>query len=279
METKKENYELKIRPVKSNLFLNVEELWRYRELFYIFAWRDIKVRYKQTVLGIIWALLQPITSMFIFTIFFGKIAQISSDGLPYSLFVLTGLIFWNFFSNTLTHASNSLVENENIIKKIYFPRLILPLSAIATNLIDFGISFILLLLVSLYFGYVPSLFTLIIVPIGIIIASLGAAGIGLFLSAFNVKYRDVRYILPFFIQLLIFLTPVIYPLSIVGHLNRLVIAINPIAGAIESTRKVISGSTIIDYQVLTISLVSSILLFTIGLFYFRATERFFADIL
>ena len=279
METKKENYELKIRPVKSNLFLNVEELWRYRELFYIFAWRDIKVRYKQTVLGIIWALLQPITSMFIFTIFFGKIAQISSDGLPYSLFVLTGLIFWNFFSNTLTHASNSLVENENIIKKIYFPRLILPLSAIATNLIDFGISFILLLLVSLYFGYVPSLLTLIIVPIGIIIASLGAAGIGLFLSAFNVKYRDVRYILPFFIQLLIFLTPVIYPLSIVGHLNRLVIAINPIAGAIESTRKVISGSTIIDYQVLTISLVSSILLFTIGLFYFRATERFFADIL
>lgn len=271
--------EVKIKPIRTNVFLNLDELWRYRELFYIFAWRDIKVRYKQTVLGIAWALLQPITSMFIFTIFFGKIAKISSDGLPYSLFVLIGLIFWGFFSNTLTHASNSLIENEGIIKKVYFPRLILPLSTIITGLIDFGISFILLLLVTFYFGYVPSPLALVIVPIGVIIASLGAAGIGLFLSAFNVKYRDVRYILPFFIQLLIFLTPVIYPLSIVGHTNKLLIAINPITGVIESARKVISGSAMIDYQVLAISFLSSIFLFIFGLFYFRKTERFFADII
>ncbi len=274
-----DGYEMKIRPIKTNVFLNIEELWRYRELFYIFAWRDIKVRYKQTILGITWVLLQPIASMFIFTVFFGKLAKISSDGLPYSLFVLIGLIFWGFFSNTLTHAANSLVENEGIIKKIYFPRLILPLSAITTNLVDFGISFILLLLIAFYFGYVPSLLTIVIIPLGLIITSLGAAGLGLFLAAFNVKYRDVRYILPFFIQLLIFLTPVIYPLSIVGHLNRLVIAVNPIAGVIESARKVISGSTSIDYQILAISLISSILLFTAGLAYFRSTEKFFADII
>lgn len=274
-----DNYEIKIRPIRTNVFLNISELWRYRELFYIFAWRDIKVRYKQTVLGITWALLQPITSMFIFTVFFGKLAKIPSDGLPYSLFVLVGLVFWGFFSGTLTHASNSLVENEGIIKKTYFPRLILPLSAIATGLVDFGISFILLLLVAFYYGHVPSLFSLVIIPLGLAIASLGAAGLGLFLAAFNVKYRDVRYILPFFIQTLIFLTPVIYPLSIVGHLNRLIIAINPIAGVIESARKVISGSILIDYQVLVISAVSSILLFIIGLYYFRSTERFFADII
>lgn len=274
-----ENYEIKIKPIKTNVFLNLNELWRYRELFYIFAWRDIKVRYKQTILGIAWALLQPISSMFIFTVFFGKIAKISSDGLPYSLFVLTGLIFWGFFSNTLTHASNSLIENEGIIKKVYFPRLILPLSTIITGLVDFGISFILLLLVAFYFGYIPSLWTFVIIPLGIIIASLGTAGLGLFLAALNVRYRDVRYILPFFIQLLIFLTPVIYPLSIVGRLNRLAIAINPIAGVIESARKVISGSIIIDYQILSISLVSSILLFITGLIYFRSTEKFFADII
>jgi len=162
---------------------------------------------------------------------------------------------------------------------VYFPRLILPLSTIITGLVDFGISFIFLLLVVFYFGYVPSIWTLVIIPLGIVIASLSTAGLGLFLAALNIKYRDVRYILPFFIQLLIFLTPVIYPLSIVGHLNRLAIAINPIAGVIESTRKVITGSILIDYQVLVISLTSSIILFIAGLIYFRSTEKFFADII
>jgi lipopolysaccharide transport system permease protein len=276
---KTEGYEIKIKPIRTNVFLNFNELWRYRELFYIFAWRDIKVRYKQTVLGILWVLIQPVGSMIIFTVFFGKLAKIPSNGLPYSLFVLIGLTFWGFFSNTLSHASNSLIENEGIIKKIYFPRLILPLSAITTSLVDFGISFVLLLLVGLCFGYIPSLPSFVIIPLGLIISSLGAVGIGLFLAAFNVKYRDVRYILPYFIQLLIFLTPVIYPLSIVGNVNRLVIAINPIAGVIESARRVLTGSTFVDYQVLAISLVSSIILFILGLAYFRATERFFADII
>jgi len=274
-----DNYELKVRPIKTNVFLNIKELWRYRELFYIFAWRDIKVRYKQTILGIAWAVLQPVTSTFIFTVFFGKFIKIPSEGLPYSLFVLIGLVYWSFFSGTLTHASNSLIENEGIIKKVYFPRLILPLSTIATGLIDFGISFILSLLVGLYFGYFPSPLAIIIIPLGLVIASLGAVGAGLFLTSINVKYRDVRYALPFFIQILIFVTPVIYPLSIVGSVNRLVIAINPIVGVIESARKVISGSGVIDYQVLAVSAISSILLFVAGLYYFRTTEKFFADII
>lgn len=272
------DYELKIRPEKFDFSVNFKEIWRYRELFYIFAWRDIKVRYKQTVLGIAWALLQPITSMFIFTFFFGKLAKIPSGDLPYSLFVLIGLVFWGFFSGTLSHASNSLVENENIIKKVYFPRLILPLSAIVSGLIDFGIAFVLLLLVALYFGYIPSLLSIIIIPLGLIIASLGAAGLGLFLAAFNVKYRDVRYILPFFIQTLLFLTPVIYPSSIIGSRYRLIMAINPMAGVIESARSVISGSINVNYQTLIISAISAILFFVIGLLYFRSTERFFADI-
>ena len=272
-------YEIKIKPIQTSHLLNIPELWRYRELFYIFAWRDIKVRYKQTLLGIAWALLQPVGSMIIFTIFFGKLAKIPSNDLPYSLFVLIGLAFWGFFLNTISHAANSLIENEGIIKKIYFPRQILPLSVITTSLADFGISFLLLLLMGFYFGYIPSSASLFIIPLGLLISSLGAAGIGLFLAAFNVKYRDVRYILPYFTQLLIFLTPVIYPLSIVGRLNRLVIAINPVAGVIESARKVLTGSVFVDYQVLAVSFISSIVLFILGLTYFRATEKFFADII
>ena len=259
--------------------MNINELWRYRELLYIFAWRDIKVRYKQTILGIAWAILQPVTSTFIFTVFFGKFVKIPSEGLPYPLFVLIGLIYWGFFSGVLTHASNSLIENEGIIKKIYFPRLILPLSTIATGLVDFGISLILTLLVTLYFGYIPSLLAIVIVPLGLLIASLGSVGAGLFLASINVKYRDVRYALPFFIQILIFVTPVIYPLSIVGRVNRLIIAINPIVGVIESARNVISGSGVADFQILAVSAISSVIFFVVGLYYFRATERFFADII
>jgi lipopolysaccharide transport system permease protein len=274
-----DNYEVKIEPIKTKVFLNVKELWRYRELFYIFAWRDIKVRYKQTVLGIGWVLLQPIASMFIFTNFFGKFVKIPSDGLPYSLFVLVGLVYWGFFSGILSRAANSLVDNEGIIKKIYFPRLILPLSAVSTGLVDFGISFILVILFALYFGYIPSLLSFIIIPLGLIIASLGATGLGLIGASFNVKYRDIRFILPFFIQTLIFLTPVIYPLSTLGLSNHLIMAVNPIAGVIESARRVISGSTAIDYQVLAISAISAILLFTIGLRLFRSSEKLFADII
>ena len=258
--------------------LDFSELWKYKELFFVFAWRDIKVRYKQTILGVTWALIQPLLSMFIFTVFFGDFAKIPSGSLPYPLFVLTGLTFWGFFSGILSASSGSLIANEGIVKKIYFPREILPLSTIGTNLVDFIVSFILLLLISLYFNFVPNYLIFLILPLGIAIGILGAGGLGLFLSALNIKYRDIRYALPFFIQIMVFLTPVIYPTTIMRPFFRYLIALNPMTGVIESARLIFAGSTAIDWQILAISGVSSLLIFILGLYYFRSTERFFADL-
>jgi len=267
-----------IKSQNSPLSLNFEELWRYRELFYIFAWRDIKVRYKQTALGAVWAVFQPLISTFIFTIFFGRLAKIPSGGLPYSLFVLCGLVFWNFFSQGLTHASNSLIENEHIVKKVYFPRLILPLSSIVTSFIDFSISLIMMLIFSISLGHIPSLMFIPIVFLGLLIASVGAGGLGLLLSSFNVKYRDVRYILPFFIQTMLFLTPVIYPTTIVRSSNKYLMGLNPISGVIEAVRATFSVVPVIDWTLLGISAGSAVICFIVGLIYFRQTEAFFADI-
>lgn len=270
--------EIIIKPKTSNFFLDLSEIFRYHELLYIFAWRDIKVRYKQTVLGIIWAVLQPIVTMIIFTIFFGNLAKIPSENMPYSLFVLIGLVFWTFFSGSLSHASNSLVDNESIVKKIYFPKIILPISSIITSSIDFGINFIILLLFAIFLGFFPSPWIILVVPLSLMLASITIAGLGLFLSSFNVKYRDVRYILPFFIQILMFLTPVIYPLSIVSPINRYIMAINPMTSVIESVRLVFSKGGMIDPNLILISVVSAVFIFVVGLIYFRRTERFFADI-
>jgi len=270
--------EVVIKPKRKWLLVDFPELWRYRELFYIFAWRDIKVRYKQTMLGALWALFQPLSQMFIFTIFFGRLAQVPSGELPYSLFVLVGLVFWGFFSGILINASNSLVENESVIKKVYFPRIILPLSKIVSNFVDFLIAFVLLLAVIFYYGFSPNSLILLILPLGLIITALGTGGLGLLLSAVNVKYRDVRYILPFFIQILIFLSPVIYPTIIMRPFYRYVMALNPMTGVIESMRTIITGSSVVNWNMLGISMLSATMLFIIGLYYFRATERFFADI-
>lgn len=270
--------EIVIKPQDTSLFLDFSEIWRYHELLYIMAWRDIKVRYKQTALGIAWAILQPIITMIIFTIFFGKLAKIPSGELPYSLFVLCGLVFWTFFSGALTHASSSMIDNEGIVKKIYFPKIILPISSIVTSSIDFVINFIILIIFALFLGFIPSLWVFLIVPSALILASVTIAGMGLFMSSFNVKYRDVRYILPFFIQILMFITPVIYPLSIVSPTNRYIMAINPMTSVIESVRLVFSGGSFIDPLLLLISFFSAGCIFLIGLIYFRRTERFFADI-
>jgi len=268
-----------IQPKPKWALLDLSEIWHYRELFYVLVWRDIKVRYKQTLLGASWAIFQPLSSMLIFTIFFGNFAKIPSGTLPYSLFVLTGLVFWTFFSGVLSAASNSLITNEDIVKKVYFPREILPISTIGTNFLDFIISFIILLLVSFYFHFVPGILVFAIVPLGIIIAAFGSVGLGLLLSAFNVRYRDVRYVLPFFIQMMIFLTPVIYPTSIMRPSFRYIIALNPMTGVIEAVRSVFAGTGITNWSILGISAASSVVLFVVGLLYFKATERFFADII
>lgn len=270
--------EIVIKPKSKWMFIDLFEIWRYRELFYIFAWRDIKVRYKQTYLGIAWALFQPLVSMVIFTVFFGRLAKIPSGDLPYSLFVLCGLVFWGFFSGALTHASNSLVDNENIIKKIYFPRMILPFSAIITSLIDFAVSLFVFLVFAAILGRLPNLMFIPVLFIGLLVASLGASGLGLFLSSFNVKYRDVRYILPFFVQIMLFLTPVIYPTTIVRESNKYIMALNPMTGVIEAVRSTFSVNMQTDWLLLGLSSLSAVIIFIIGLAYFRKTESFFADI-
>lgn len=274
-----EGHEIIIKPHKTNFYLDISEVWRYRELFYIFAWRDIKVRYKQTLFGITWVIMQPFVSMIIFTIFFGNLAKIPSGKLPYPLFVLCGLVFWTFFSTALSSASASLTSSENIIKKVYFPKVILPVSTIVTASVDLLINISLLFIVSLYFLYIPPLATIPIMIIGYLITSLTATGLGLFFSALNVKYHDVRFILPFFIQILLFLTPVIYPTSLLKSVSKIIFAINPMTGVIESLRAVISGNMNIDYLILSISALASIIIFLLGLGYFNATEKLIADII
>jgi lipopolysaccharide transport system permease protein len=268
-----------IKPNRNPLAFNLKELWNFRELFYTFAWRDIKVRYKQTFLGILWAIIQPVLSTFIFTVFFGNLAKVPSGDLPYSLFVFTGLVYWNFFSSSLTNAASSLISNEGIINKIYFPRLILPLSSVVTGAVDFFINLILLIIASFYFGFPPSLFALFIIPLGFLITFIAASGLGILLSSINIKYRDVRYIVPFFIQLLIYLSPVIYPTSILKESNRLIMALNPMTGVIEAVRSTISNTLVLDWTHLSISVIAAIILFLTGIIYFRNTEKFFADLI
>ncbi len=270
--------EIIIRPKQVWKLIDIAEIWNFRELLYIFAWRDIKVRYKQTILGILWVIFQPLVTMVIFTFFFGKMAKIPSGELPYSLFVLCGLVFWNFFSGSLSHASDSLVANEGIIKKVYFPKVLLPLSAVITGFADLFINLILLFIFAIFLGITVHPIGLIIFPLVIFLTSISSMGLGLMLSSFNVKYRDVRYILPFFIQILLFVTPIIYPLSIVSPTNRIIMAVNPMTSVVEAVRFVFSPTYMLKGELIIVSLISSIFIFIFGLWYFRKTEDFFADI-
>lgn len=267
-----------IKPKANPFFINFKEIWKYKELFYIFSWRDIKVRYKQTVIGIAWAVFQPLTTMFIFTIFFGRLAKIPSGDLPYSLFVLCGLVFWNFFSDSLTRASNSLVENESIVKKIYFPRMVLPFASVVTSFIDFSINITILLIYTFILGYHPSILILLILPLGIILSAIASAGIGMFLASINAKYRDVRYVLPFFIQLMMFVSPIIYPTTIVRPENKFILAFNPITGIVEALRVVLSGSVNVEWYMLGIAAISAIVCLIVGIYSFQINEKFFADV-
>jgi len=268
-----------IRPPKGLVELNLAELWQYRELLMIFAWRDIKVRYKQTIMGIAWAIFQPLFTMIIFTIFFGNLAKIPSDGVPYPIFVYSGLLFWTYFSSSLTNASNCMVENESIIKKIYFPRLLLSISATVTPIIDFCFAFVVFLGLMVIFRFMPNIWGLLIVPLLLLISMVTASGVGLFLASVNVKYRDVRYILPFFIQIMMFVTPVIYPVSIIPEAYKWVAFLNPMTGVINSARILILGDGVIDWFGIYVSSICAILYFVLGVMYFRKTERFFADII
>ncbi|MCK5021951.1 MAG: ABC transporter permease [Candidatus Pacebacteria bacterium] len=266
-----------LKPKKTFSWNDFKEIWEYRELAYFFAWRDIKVRYKQTFVGIAWAVFQPFMAMVVFSIFFGGLAKMPSDGIPYPIFVYSGLLFWQFFSSALSETSNSLVGNANIITKVYFPRLILPISGIVTKFVDFGIASLILVGLMFYYNFTPSPIILLVLPLLLFITFITAVGGGLFLAAINVKYRDVRYILPYFIQMLLFVTPVIYPASITGKWSVL-LAINPMTGVIKTSRAALFGNAPINWELLGISLVAVLILLVIGIVFFKKTERYFADI-
>jgi len=267
-----------IRPKKTFSLNDLRELWQYRELLYFFTWRDLKVRYKQTAIGAAWAILQPFITMVIFSVFFGKLAQVPSDGVPYPIFVYTGLLFWQFFSSALSDTANVLIGNQSIITKVYFPRLILPVSGVITKFVDFTISSLILVGLMAYYGYMPHLMGFLLVPILLLMTFAASVGGGLVLAAINVKYRDVRYALPFFIQILLFITPVIYPASIAGKWSWL-LAFNPMTGVIQSARAILLGTTILNWNLLGLSSIVCLVVLVVGVIYFKRVERYFADIL
>ncbi len=269
--------ELVIKPKKKFSLEDIKEIWDFRELFYFFTWRDLKVRYKQTVIGIMWAVFQPFMTMVVFSIFFGKLAKIPSDNIPYPIFVYVGLLIWQFFSSSLSDTSDCLVQNKSIITKVYFPRIILPFSAILTKFVDFFIASVILIFLMFYYHFLPHLAGLFILPLLLFISFLAASGGGLILASINVKYRDVRYVLPFFIQMLLFVTPVIYPASIAGKYAWL-LSLNPMTGVIKAAQAAILGNTPINWTLLFISFVMSLCLFVVGFLYFKKTEKYFADV-
>lgn len=270
--------ELIIRPRKTISLKDLTEIWDYRGLLYFFTWRDLKVRYKQTAIGVMWAIFQPVMTMIVFTVVFGKLAKIPSDNIPYPIFVYVGLLIWQFFSSSLSEVSDCLVANKAIITKVYFPRLILPFSAVLTKFVDFFVASLVLVVLMFYYHYTPNLLGLFILPPLLLISFFAASGGGLILASLNVKYRDVRYVLPFFIQLLLFITPVIYPASIAGKYSWL-LALNPMTGVIKAAQAAILGNAPINWMLLVISGFTTVVLFVIGFIYFKKTERYFADVI
>jgi len=267
-----------IKPKKIFHFRDLREVWQYRELLYFFTWRDLKVRYKQTFIGVGWAIFQPFITMVVFSIFFGGLAGIPSDNVPYPIFVYVGLLFWHFFSESLASTANSLVGNQGIITKVYFPRLILPISSVITKLVDFALASVVLIGLMIYYGYTPNLAGLLILPILLFISFMAAVGGGLVLAAINVKYRDVRYVLPFLIQILLFLTPVIYPASIAGKFSK-ILALNPMMGVIQTARAALLDATPINWTLVGISFAGCVILLVVGIYVFKQVERYFADII
>lgn len=269
--------EIVISPSSPWWQMDLKELWEFRELLYVFAWRDIKIKYKQTLLGIVWVLFQPLVTAGIFSIFFGKIANIPSGDLPYPLFVLIGMVIWIFFSSGLTSSSQSLITNEGIIKKVYIPRIILPLSAIITTGVDFLISSVMVVVFLLISGYAPPTSSIIIFPLLVLILVQTILGIGLLTSAINVKYRDVRYILPFFIQLSLFFSPILYPADVIYDYRKWFLIINPMTAVVENTRRLVTNSPL-NWQEIGIGFLVSIILVVLGLFVFRKVENTVVDI-
>ncbi len=264
--------------------LKLIEIWRFRELVFFLIWRDIKVRYKQTALGAAWAIIQPFFTMVVFTIFFGRLAGVPSDGVPYPIFSFTGLLPWGLFTKALSDAGRSMVANRSMITKVYFPRLVIPLASVLSGLVDFGIGFVVLIGMILYYNNLPGSGTqisptiaVLTLPFFILLALITALGVGLWLSALNVIYRDINYIIPFLTQFWLFVTPIAYPSSLVPEQWRWLYALNPMTGVVEGFRWALLGVETAPGPMLAVSTTISILVLISGLFYFRRMERTFAD--
>ena len=257
--------------------LQLKEVWAYRELLYFLTWRDVKVRYKQTGLGVTWAIIQPVFTMVVFSLFFGRLGKIPSDGIPYPIFTYAALVPWTFFSHGLTQASNSLVGSANLIKKVYFPRLSIPIAAVISGLIDFSIAFIVLVGMMLYYGIFPT-FNVIWLPFLLLLTLVTSLGVSLWLSALNVQFRDVRYVIPFLTQLWLFATPIAYPSSLLPEPWRTLYGINPMVGVVEGFRWALLGAKTAPGPMLIVSSLAALALLVGGVFFFRRLEKTFADV-
>jgi lipopolysaccharide transport system permease protein len=266
-----------IRPARGWTSLQLRELWEYRELVYFLIWRDIKVRYKQTALGAAWAIIQPVFTMVVFSLFFGRLAKMPSDGVPYHLFSMAGLVPWTFFANGLVQSSNSTVGSANLIQKVYFPRLVIPVAAVLSGLVDFLLSFAVLVVLIVAAG-VSITAGVLWLPLLLLLALATALGVGLWLAALNVLYRDVRYILPFVVQLWMFATPIAYPSSLLREPWRIVYGLNPMVGVVEGFRWALLGTKTAPGPMLAVSAAASVAILIGGAYYFRRMERTFADL-
>jgi len=266
-----------IAPSRGWVKLNLRELWEYRELTLFFVWRDIKVRYKQTIMGVFWAVIQPFLTMVIFSLFFGRLAGVPSDDLPYPIFSYAALVPWTFFANALTQASNSLVISANMIKKIFFPRLTLPIASVLAGVVDFSLAFLVLIGMMVFYDRLPTA-NVIWLPLLLLLALVTSLGVGFWLSAMNVQFRDVRYAVPFITQAWFFATPITYPSSLLDEPWRTLYGVNPMAGVVEGFRWALLGTDTRPGPIIFVSAIAAILLLVSGVYYFRRMEKYFADV-
>jgi lipopolysaccharide transport system permease protein len=269
---------VRIAPAERWPSIDFGELWAYRGLLLLLVWRDVKSRYSQTVLGAGWAVLQPVLTMVVFTFIFGRFARIPSDGVPYPVFSLAALVPWSYFASALTGSSNSLILHRNLLVKVYFPRLVIPAAPVLAALVDFAIAFGVLLLVMLAFGILPGIETLVILPLLLLVVLMTALGTGCWLAALNVQYRDVRHVSPFLLQIWMYASPIVYPMSLVPEAYRTIYALNPMAGVISAFRAMLLGTPGPSPGQLSVSLIGGFVILVAGAIYFRHTERVFADV-
>jgi len=278
MISNKNNYEVIIKAKKGFLSIDLHEIWEYRELLFFLALRQIKVRYKQTIMGASWAVLQPFLTMIVFTIIFGNFAKIPSENIPYPIFSYSGLVLWTYFSTSLSQAGNSLVANTSLVTKVYFPRLFIPTSSCLAGLLNYAVAMSIIILMMVYYKFVPNI-KIIIVPLVVFTTFILASGISYWLSSICVKYRDIKFILPFFIQLLMFTAPVIYPPNIVSVKYRWLLYLNPMTGLINAHRASLLGYKEVNFTTLGVSIIMSLFIFITGIIFLKNTEKGFADLI